>query len=89
MNPGKPPGPPPGARKARETDACTFCGRLMPAVKHLIRGPADIFICNECVSDCNQILQAEASRDKAPAPAFRRILPPREIKERLDQYVVG
>ncbi len=86
MNPGKPPTPP---RRTRDTDACTFCGRLATAVKHLIRGPADIFICNECVSDCTQILQAETSRDKMPSPAFRRVLPPKEIKERLDQYVVG
>ena len=76
-------------RKGRENETCTFCGRAYGTVSRLIRGPADIFICNECVNDCNQILQAEASKAKAPSPAFRRVPVPRELKESLDQHVIG
>ena len=76
-------------RRGRESEVCTFCGRAYGQVTHLIRGPADIFICNECVNDCNQIIQAEASKAKTPGPAFRRVPPPREIKAELDRHVIG
>ncbi len=66
---------------------CSFCGKSQHEVKKLIAGPS-VFICDECVDLCNDIIReeiqenaAEAGRDKLPSP--------QEIKEILDQYVIG
>jgi len=65
---------------------CSFCGKPKDSVKKFISGPS-VYICNECVSLCNEILAEEAEREsKAAAP---RIPTPMEIKEVLDEYVVG
>jgi ATP-dependent Clp protease ATP-binding subunit ClpX len=65
---------------------CSFCGKSKDAVKRFISGPS-VYICNECISLCNEILaeeeEKEAQSTAAPLPA------PREIKEVLDQYVIG
>jgi ATP-dependent Clp protease ATP-binding subunit ClpX len=65
---------------------CSFCGKSKDSVKKFISGPS-VHICNECVSLCNEILAEEEEREaKAAAP---RIPTPVEIKEILDEYVVG
>jgi ATP-dependent Clp protease ATP-binding subunit ClpX len=65
---------------------CSFCGKSKEAVKRFISGPS-VYICNECVSLCNEILaeeeEKESSTGSAPLPL------PREIKDVLDQYVIG
>jgi ATP-dependent Clp protease ATP-binding subunit ClpX len=70
---------------------CSFCGKNQTAVKRLIAGPGRVFICDECVRLCQQIITEESSSSSAPAaPALpSRGLSPREIAERLDEYVVG
>jgi ATP-dependent Clp protease ATP-binding subunit ClpX len=65
---------------------CSFCGKSKEAVKKFISGPS-VYICNECVSLCNEILAEEEEREAADA--VPRIPTPREIKEILDQYVIG
>jgi len=65
---------------------CSFCGKSKDSVKKFISGPS-VYICNECVSLCNEILAEEEEREAAAA--MPRIPTPREIKEVLDQYVVG
>jgi len=65
---------------------CSFCGKSKDSVKKFISGPS-VYICNECVSLCNEILAEEEEREAAGA--VPRIPTPREIKEVLDQYVVG
>jgi len=65
---------------------CSFCGKSKDSVKKFISGPS-VYICNECVSLCNEILAEEEEREAAEA--VPRIPTPREIKEVLDQYVVG
>ena len=73
---------PPGSRLLR----CSFCGRDQSEVDKLISGPS-VYICNECVALCNEILAEEAGRDTQHAkPALPK---PREIKEELDGYVIG
>jgi ATP-dependent Clp protease ATP-binding subunit ClpX len=65
---------------------CSFCGKSKDSVKRFISGPS-VYICNECISLCNEILAEEeikeATSTAAPVPT------PPEIKEVLDQYVVG
>ncbi|MGD8920407.1 MAG: ClpX C4-type zinc finger protein, partial [Gammaproteobacteria bacterium] len=65
---------------------CSFCGKSQHEVRKLIAGPS-VFICDECVELCNDIIREELE-DKAETGASR--LPkPHEIKDVLDQYVVG
>ncbi len=65
---------------------CSFCGKSKESVKKFISGPS-VYICNECISLCNEILAEEDEREAAesivPSPT------PQEIKEVLDQYVIG
>jgi len=65
---------------------CSFCGRDQGEVEKLISGPS-VYICNECVSLCNDILAEEADKE---AEKGRTGLPkPQEIKTLLDEYVIG
>src|SRR6056297_1517872 len=65
---------------------CSFCGKSQDEVKKLIAGPG-VYICNECVDLCNDILKEELSVDLDLN--FSNIPKPKEIKEILDQYVIG
>ncbi len=65
---------------------CSFCGKSQHEVRKLIAGPS-VFICDECVELCNDIIREELEEKSA---STRSHLPkPREIMEALDQYVVG
>ncbi|MFR4401007.1 MAG: ATP-dependent Clp protease ATP-binding subunit ClpX, partial [Peptococcus niger] len=66
---------------------CSFCGKPQDAVKKLIAGPG-VFICNECVELCNDILSREQTDDLGTL-GLGDALKPREIKEILDEYVIG
>ncbi|MCR4604782.1 MAG: ATP-dependent Clp protease ATP-binding subunit ClpX [Eubacterium sp.] len=71
---------------------CTFCGKSERQVGKLISGPGGIFICDECVDLCNEILDEEEmaeERDEVSAEDEINLLKPIEIKEFLDEYVVG
>ena len=65
---------------------CSFCGKSKESVKKFISGP-NVYICNECISLCNEILaeeeEREAKESAVPAPT------PEEIKTTLDEYVIG
>ncbi len=65
---------------------CSFCGKSQNEVKKLIAGPT-VYICDECVELCNDIIAEEYERDEASRAT--RIPKPAEIKEALDQYVIG
>ena len=69
---------------------CSFCGKSQHEVKKLIAGPS-VFICDECIELCNDIIRDEAPGADTPATkAGRDDLPvPSEIKAILDQYVIG
>ncbi len=66
---------------------CSFCGKSQHEVRKLIAGPS-VFICDECVELCNDIIREEVqeSGDKSDSPRLPR---PDEIKVILDQYVIG
>lgn len=65
---------------------CSFCGKSQHEVRKLIAGPS-VFICDECVDLCNDII-TEEMQEKA-ASATGELLKPLEIRETLDQYVIG
>ena len=67
--------------------SCSFCGKSQKEVKKLIAGPT-VYICDECIELCNDIIAEEYGQEEAPAQASH--LPkPHEIKASLDEYVVG
>ncbi len=69
---------------------CSFCTRGQEEVQRLIAGPGSVFICDECVTLCTQIIAEERATKTAPAPITLGRLPaPIRIREQLDQYVIG
>jgi ATP-dependent Clp protease ATP-binding subunit ClpX len=68
---------------------CSFCGKSQHEVKKLIAGPS-VFICDECIDLCNDIIRDEVPPEAPEGRAARSDLPvPSEIKASLDQYVIG
>jgi len=66
---------------------CSFCGKSQHEVRKLIAGPS-VFICDECVDLCNDIIREEVQEAQAESSAHK--LPsPKEISGILDQYVIG
>ncbi|KKK81021.1 hypothetical protein LCGC14_2817650, partial [marine sediment metagenome] len=75
--------------KSRTTYTCSFCGKNQDQVRRLIAGPGAVYICDECVELCREIIQEDKpnpSRSKLP---LQRIPPPKVIYEQLSEYVVG
>ena len=68
---------------------CSFCGKTQDNVRKIIAGPG-VYICNECVGLCNEIIDAEYSdEDTYTLAELDEIPSPKEIKEILDEYVIG
>ena len=65
---------------------CSFCGKSKDAVRKFISGPS-VYICNECIALCNEILAEDEEREVAEA--ITQVPTPAEIKDILDQYVIG
>jgi ATP-dependent Clp protease ATP-binding subunit ClpX len=65
---------------------CSFCGKSKDSVRKFISGPS-VYICNECIALCNEILQEDEEREVADA--ITQVPSPQEIKDVLDQYVIG
>jgi len=65
---------------------CSFCGKLQEQVKKLVAGPG-VYICDECIELCNEIIEEELSEDISVE--LRDVPKPKEIKDILDQYVIG
>ncbi len=65
---------------------CSFCGKTKDSVKKFISGPS-VYICNECISLCNEILAEEEEREAVSVMVPTMV--PAEIKANLDQYVIG
>ncbi len=72
----------------RGEEYCSFCNRSSEQVSRLIAGPESVFICDECVELCREILEQEASTDRGATLSIAS-LPPKEIYRRLNEYVVG
>ena len=67
---------------------CSFCGKSQHEVRKLIAGPS-VFICDECIELCNDIIREESSADTAGKGAKSDLPVPHEIRDSLDQYVIG
>ncbi len=65
---------------------CSFCGKNQDQVRKLVAGPG-VYICDECIELCNEIIEEELSDDEAVED--KDIPKPKEIREILDQYVIG
>ncbi len=73
-------------RTEKDTLFCSFCGKSKELAKRLIAGPTGIYICDECVDICREVLNEET---KSQTPKEVNLLKPEEIKKRLDEFVVG
>jgi ATP-dependent Clp protease ATP-binding subunit ClpX len=66
---------------------CSFCARGQDEVAKLVAGPSSVYICSECIKLCNDILEGELLDEATLAPP--KFPKPREIRDYLDQYVIG
>ena len=79
------------AGRARvDVERCSFCHRDQSQVRRLIAGPDGVFICDECVTLCQEVLEEDGVKAEPSAATPRwRLVPPKEIMSQLDEYVVG
>lgn len=73
----------------RPKSICSFCGRSGSQADTLIEGPNNVFICPECVELCHNIIRQDRKRVTKGTLSLDKMPRPREIKEYLDQYVIG
>ena len=73
--------------KDNEQLFCSFCGKPKELTKRLIAGPNGIFICNECIEICRDVMKEDEAKDEN----FEKVvlLKPSEIKAKLDEYIIG
>ncbi|MGD2206982.1 MAG: ClpX C4-type zinc finger protein, partial [Anaerolineae bacterium] len=80
-----------GRDQRMDTHYCSFCQRDYEEVDRLISGPDKVYICDECVWLCVEILEEERQQEakERTAGGITRLPAPREIYQRLEEYVVG
>ena len=66
---------------------CSFCGKSQEEVEKIIAGPS-VYICDECIELCNDIIEEEKAKDSSP-DSPQELLKPHQVKEILDQYIIG
>ncbi len=76
------------AKKTENKLHCSFCGKTQDEVNKLIAGPS-VYICNECVELCNEILMEEEAAEAKEGKGMPELPTPQEIHEALNEYVVG
>ena len=77
------------SRSGRVQYNCSFCSKTQDQVKRLIAGPGAVYICDECVDLCREIIDEEVSGAIRPKTSSQRLPPPKEILAQLGEYVVG
>ena len=77
-----------GISRARVTN-CSFCGKSSREVGPMVEGPNDIYICSNCTELCQNIFRQEKRKVSGSRPMFGQIPSPRQLKEFMDQYVIG
>ena len=77
-----------GDGKGEKLLYCSFCGKSQHEVRKLIAGPS-VFVCDECVELCNDIIREEVQEETNAAVARNKFPTPREICQILDEYVIG
>jgi len=76
-------------KKKKPLQYCSLCEKSTEIVDIMIPGPHGIFICEDCVEICHALLRFERQRKRGQEKRLPNILPPTEIKRRLDEYVIG
>src|SRR5438477_2997562 len=74
-------------REGNGTLKCSFCGKSQNDVRKLIAGP-NVYICDECIQLCNDIIAEEVERDEVLNPSGK-VPNPKDIKKVLDDYIIG
>ena len=78
-----------GGFRGRRVTTCSFCGKTSREVGPMVEGPNDVYICSNCTELCQNIFKQERRRVSSGRPMFSTIPSPRQMKEFLDQYVIG
>lgn len=78
-----------GGFKGRRVTTCSFCGKTSREVGPMVEGPNDVYICSNCVDLCQNIFRQERRRLQSGRSTLDTIPSPRQLKEFLDQYVIG
>jgi ATP-dependent Clp protease ATP-binding subunit ClpX len=68
---------------------CSFCNKGQEEVRRLIAGPSQVYICDECVQLCREIIEEEEPTPPRVQPALTRVPTPRKLYDQLNQYVIG
>ena len=77
-------------RNSDDKVRCSFCNKTQDQVRKLIAGPAGVYICDECIDICSDIIDEEYEDSEKEAASLEiNLLKPVEIKEFLDDYVIG
>ncbi len=76
-------------KSSDEKVRCSFCNKMQDQVKKMIAGPSGVYICDECVDICADIIEEEYEEDEAAEELEINLLKPVEIKNLLDEYVIG
>ncbi len=76
-------------KNADDKIRCSFCNKTQDQVRKLIAGPVGVYICDECVELCSDIIEEEYEDDEICDELDINLLKPIEIKEFLDDYVIG
>jgi ATP-dependent Clp protease ATP-binding subunit ClpX len=78
-----------GSSTTKKNAFCSFCRKSYRDVGPLVEGPGDVYICGECIDLCQSILDQERRRRGTGRQPFSKIPTPRQIKGKLDEYVIG
>jgi len=78
-----------GGGTTKKNAFCSFCRKSYRDVGPLVEGPGDVYICGDCIELCQSILEQERRRRGSTKQLFTKVLTPREIVTRLDEYVIG
>src|ERR1035437_2274013 len=78
-----------GGFRGRKVTNCSFCGKSSREVGPMVEGPNDIYICSNCTELCQNIFRQEKRKVSGSRPMFGQIPSPRQLKEFMDQYVIG
>ncbi len=78
-----------GSKNPRVQYRCSFCGKSQEQVHRLIAGPGGVYICDECIDLCQEIIAEEQATPAAARLPITKIPTPKRIMEQLNQYVIG
>jgi ATP-dependent Clp protease ATP-binding subunit ClpX len=77
------------SKNIRTTYRCSFCGKSQDQVQRLIAGPGGVYICDECIDLCREIIEEEQATVTKPRLQTGKIPTPKKIYEQLSHYVIG